>query len=175
MLGVSFRAMMRRPVSDPSAWKVINSVTLGSAASSVSFTGIDTTYRMFRVTAYVVKDGTGGFVNLRLNNDSGRNYDYQQLSGDSTSISAARGTGQAQMSFPWNVQANTQSFVEFTIGKQLATAAAMGLGSQTVTGNIIMTKNAFRWNNTADLINRIDLISGTGNFAAGTVVVLEAC
>lgn len=167
---------MKKPEEAP-IWPVIGSITLGSAASSVSFTGIDTTYRMFRVTAYIVKDGTQGTVRLRFNNDSGSNYDRQNLRGSSTTVSAARTSGDTHIDTN-TIAANEAGTVCFVIAKQLATTAAMVVADVTLptTGPALTTERlAGRWNNTADLISRIDLLPNNGNFAAGTTVVLEAC
>ena len=158
------------------AWDVIDSETLAAPASSISFTGIDTTYKMFRVTAYVIKDATAGGVFMRLNNDSGANYDWQRLYGSAT-VAGSRSTGQAQWetSYSYPLSAGDTLTITATIGKQLAGSPAMGIiesaGART---DIERASFAGIWSNTADLISRIDLIASAGNFAAGSVVVLEA-
>ena len=159
----------------PTAWTVIGSQTLESAAASVSFTGISTTYRMFRVTAYIVKDGNAGGVNVRLNNDDGGNYDRQRMIGGSTTVSANRATGQTSFSDD-STAANTATTQTIQVAKQLAAAPAMLLRESTylLGGDVAVQRAADVWDNTADLISRIDLIASAGNFAAGTVVVLEA-
>lgn len=160
----------------PSAWTVIDSETLAAPASSVSFTGISDTYRMFRVTAYIVKDGSAGSAYLRFNNDSGANYDHQRLTGNGTSVAAARVTGDTEIDATVTVGANQLATLDFTIAKQVTGSAAMVVGAATfadTTPALDIDRRAGRWNNTTDLISRIDLISGSGNFAAGTTVVLE--
>ena len=159
------------------AWAVIGSATLGSAAASISFTGIDTSYRMFRITAYIVKDGTGGDVGLRFNNDSGSNYAYQRLSGSSTSVAAARVTGQTLIDCDFGaLQANENGTYVFTIAKQVTGSAAMAVGGSVAYASgpvLVEAQVAGIWSNAADLISRIDVVSGNANFAAGTVAVLE--
>lgn len=160
----------------PSAWTVIDSETLAAPASSVSFTGISDTYRMFRMTAYIVKDGTSGVAYVRVNNDSGGNYDRQTIGASSTTVSAARSTGDTE----WratvaSITGNTHATTSIVVAKQLAASPAMYLAETTYapSGGVQPGRLAGRWNNTDALINRIDLISGSGNFAAGTTVVLE--
>jgi len=178
-VGVAFRSLMAAAgVSNP-PWDVIDSTTLGSAAASVSFASIDSKYKLFRVTAYIVKDATASTVAMRLNGDTGSNYDRQHLIGNSTTVSASRGTGQDRMYLATNtLAASSVATFSITIGKQIAGSAAMALADSVLfaapgISALLEERAAFRWSNTADLISRIDLISSSGNFAAGTVVVLE--
>ena len=171
-----FKMTFRRYATPGSAWDVIGSTTLASPASSISFASIDPKYKLFRVTAYIVKDGTGGEVQYRINNDSGANYDRQRLRGSDTTVDGERLTGQTSIASTISIGSNESSTLTVTIAKQLATTPAMVLVDQTLTTtapNLQSVYMAGRWNNTADLINRIDLISSSGNFAAGTVALLE--
>ena len=173
--GVAARQLLAASGLDNSAWDVIDSSTLASPAASVSFTGIDSKYKLFRVTAYIVNDGSAKNVLLRLNNDSGSNYSEQRLLGSSTSVVAIRNASQTSIPATYTQLAASESAtIEIVIGKQLASAAAMALIS-TVRGGASISKDniAGIWANTADLISRIDLVASVGNFAAGTVVVLE--
>ena len=177
-LGVTFRSMSA--ASPLAAWKKIASQSLGVAASSISFTGIASTYKMFRVTAYLIKDATPNTVNVRFNNDSGSNYTWQNLSGSNTSVSGSRNT-QTHVGILSGgaVEPGEAATVEFVVGKQLAGSPAMVISKAAVmayTGGtpvIRIDDVAAIWNNTADLISRIDLISSSGNFDTGTVCVLE--
>lgn len=177
-VGVTFRGLLASGAVGAAPWDVIDSTTLGSAAASISFASIDSKYKLFRVTAYVVKDATAHQATLRINNDSGANYDYQRLNGSSTTVSAARVTGQTSILLTPTETIAANSIAQFSIiiGKQIAGSAAMVLSDGTFDATSVgrvKADIAARWNNTADLINRIDLISSSGNFAAGTVVVLE--
>jgi len=180
--GMSFRALLGASGSalagPAAAWEVIDSTTLASAAASVSFTSIPTTYKMFRVTAYLIKDGSDGLVQLQINGDSGANYDRQYLRGDSTTVDGARTTGQTSINGNRNGESGLATTLEIVIAKQVAGSPAMVLWDQVMLDNAgTPAMNKFNiagiWNNTADLISRIDLVASAGNFAAGTVVVLE--
>ena len=173
-----FKMTFRRYATPGPAWTVIGSTTLASPASSISFATGLSGYTMFRITAYIVKDGTLGAIQMRINNDSGANYDDQTLSGNSTAVGAARQTGQTQWPFPQSaVAASTNATLEVTISKSVSTSPALAVASFTFIPNgessVGEGRSAGRWNNTADLISRIDLISSSGNFAAGTVALLE--
>jgi hypothetical protein len=169
-----FTLRLRKRATAASAWTVIDSETLAAPASSISFTGIDTTYKMFRVTAYLIQDGSAGRPLLRLNNDSGTNYDWQRVSASDTTVSASRVTGDTSIDIGGDSNANQVMTHTITIAKQLAGSPAMVVGDRYNDAGIWLRHHGARWNNTADLISRIDLIASAGNFAAGTVVVLEA-
>lgn len=157
------------------AWTVIGVETLGSAAASISFASGLTGYTMFRVTAYIVKDGTNGEVLVRLNNDSTGVYENQRLLGNGATVSGARESSATSLRAQAAVTASANSTLNITIAKPLATVAAMAVWEQVLIASSAITSVnlAGQWNNTSDLISRIDLLSATANFAAGTVVVLE--
>ena len=175
-LGVTFRSMSA--ASTLVAGKKIASQSLGVAAASISFTGIDTTYKMFRVTAYLVKDGSNGRCQVRLNNDSGANYTRQNLTGDNAGVTAARS---AQTNFEVTLSSinnGTPASLSFVVAKQLAGSPAMLIASAVMTNTapvLVTNYTGGIWANTTDLISRIDLVASAGNFSAGTVAVLEAC
>ena len=158
------------------AWTVIESQTLGAASSSISFASGLSPYTMFRITAYIVKDGSAGNALVTLNGDTGTNYDEQRLFGSSTTVSAIRNTGQT--SFPatyTQIAASEAATLEIAVTKPLAAGAGMLLaqGARLGSGGIDRDSIAGIWNNTSSLISQIDIASSSGNFAAGTVAVLE--
>jgi hypothetical protein len=177
--GVAARQLLAASVSRTDPWDVIDSTTLGSAASSISFATGLSGYKLFRVTAYIVKDGTAGALQVRLNNDSGTNYAYQDLTGDSTTKDGARATGQTQfvLTTGETIDDATNGTFEIVIAKQTTGAAGILLSKgtyiHTTTPALNYESIAGIWSNAADLISRIDLISSSGNFAANTTVVLE--
>jgi hypothetical protein len=66
-------------------------VTLGSSASSVTFSSIPATYR----DLIVVVDGTitsGAQVRMRFNSDSGSNYSFVKMAGDTGGAVSSSGT-----------------------------------------------------------------------------------
>ena len=177
-VGVAFRSLMAAAgVSNP-PWDVIDSTTLGSAAASVSFASIDSKYKLFRVTAYIVKDATASTVAMRLNGDTGSNYDRQHLIGNGATVSASRGNNDRVYLSPSTLAANSVALFSITLGKQTTGAAAMGVASIVMfdtpaTSALTTTNTAFRWSDATELIDEIALLSTSGNFAAGTVALLE--
>lgn len=154
----------------------IATVTLAAPAAAVTFSGIDTAFRMFQLTGTVVKDGTGGFVNVRVNSDSGSNYDRQRLVGTSTTVAASRVSGGTAWELAsLGIDANQSGTFEAFISKQAASAPAMAVWSEVVVPSAgISTGNyGLRWNNTADLINAIAVLASAGDFAANTQITLN--
>ena len=76
----------------------IATTTLGSAASSITFSSIASSWTDLRVV------WTGSFANaggsrlsLRFNSDSGTNYSYTRLSGNGSAAASARNTNQTDI------------------------------------------------------------------------------
>ena len=187
-VGASQRSLMAAAgVAASAPWELIASTTLASSAASISFASIDSKYKIFRLTAYSTGDGAGGAyygnVVARFNNDSGTtNYVWEGLGGSTTSVIMTRNT-QAHIAITHGnvVETGHNVTLEMVVAKQVAGSAAMVLSkaatiSYTGTGGVLQLKHtAGVWNNTADPINRIDLVSNIGGstFDTGTVAVLE--
>lgn len=155
-----------------SAFVLISDATLTSAAATIS-APVDTAYRMFRVTMFVVKDGTPGTPLVQLNSDSGTNYARQILTADSTTVSAARQTGQTSISTS-GLAASTAAVYQLEVSKPLAGIPARAtLTMASLDSSILYRAVSGEWSNTADLISSIDLSLSAGNFAAGTRILVE--
>lgn len=156
-------------------WDILGEQILSSPAASISFSGIATSRTTFRLTGYIIRDTTSTATQLRFNNDSGANYDYQQLRATSTTILKARTTGaNSLLFFNFNIAASEEGNFVTVVSKPVA-----GQEAQTVqsggyeNSGVILEMKAEQWNNTADLINRIDVISGADNFDTNTRILLE--
>jgi len=155
-------------------WEQIEAITLDGAAASVSFASGLTAYQFFRLTAYILNDANAKDVLLRINNDSGPNYATQTIEAVASSIVGARVTGQTSNALTViNFDANRTGSFGLLIAKPAA-----GVKGQVLALNGINTSNLLvlaggEWSNTADLINRIDVIASSNNFAAGTSILLE--
>ena len=155
-------------------------VRLASAAASVSFASIPAQYVMFRLRCEIINDASAKTIDLRLNNDSGVNYDTQQINVSNVTVTGGRSTGRTSMYVNYsNLAASELGTVDFVIAKPIAGAAGLILASvvNTTTAALDLVLDACIWNNTAALINRIDVVAaaaaGTGNFAAGSIFILE--
>ncbi len=156
----------------------INRTKLAAAAVSISFSGIDTNSRMFRVTSYIIMNGAGGGPSIILNNDFTALYDSQRVSAFSSSTAGSRTIATTAMVLfsQLAIDADETGLSVVYIAKQAADKKAVMLEDSAFVEDTI---NAFMlgglsamWNNVADLINRIDLVAST-NMDVGTTVLLE--
>jgi len=67
----------------------LQTITLGSAASSVTFASIPATYRDLVLVINGAMPTSGGEVYARLNSDSGSNYSAVRMTGNGSSSSSA--------------------------------------------------------------------------------------
>jgi hypothetical protein len=132
-----------------------------SPVSGVSFTGLSSSYKVFRLTA-MVKSGVSGFAfGIRLNNDSGANYTVEQLSSIGSSTSSSSNTGSTYLF------AGVGSFLligTYIIGKLSTSDRARYTGQGSGTDAFVATASHIgnyggHWNNTSSLINRIDFLA----------------
>ena len=157
----------------PSTYDKIATSTLGSAASTVTFSSISSAYTDLVLVAYM-KPISGGNNNalLRFNNDSGSNYSATYLAGDGSTASSTRGTndtglfvsygnanGSNEPIFRFNIQnySNSTTF-KTTLNRNDAaggwTSAIVGL-----------------WRNTA-AITRLDIVTTSTNIEVGSTFTL---
>ena len=66
-------------------YDLLDSTTLASAASSVTFTGIDQSYGDLVLVAESKNTGTGAYMTMKLNNDTGSNYNQIFADGNGSS------------------------------------------------------------------------------------------
>jgi hypothetical protein len=171
------RALDVSELKGTQTWEHIDTQTLTGTAASVSFQSISTAYRAFRLTAYIENDANAKRVYLRLNNDSGSNYDYQYHRATGATNDSSVATGQAQIDCAGlDMAASESGLLSILIVKPSAAQEALvqltfTLLSGATAPSVYQTVGT--WQNVADLISRIDLLANTNNFAASTRVTLE--
>ena len=95
------------------AYDSLATVTVGSTAvSTISFTGIPSTYKHLQIRAITKDSQASGAHSLRIqfNSDTGSNYTYHALTGDGSSASAGALTSQTNL-FPGYVMGTTGTSV----------------------------------------------------------------
>ena len=156
---------------------LIEDQVLGSAAASITFNTGLSGYTKFRLTLYVIGGAASNIRGwLRLNGDSGANYAYQYIAAGDTVVAPARSTGQAQIVIagPSEISPATAATIAVEVQKPTSTVPArISAGASYYPGAISMTITEGEWNNTADLISSISIITSVGDFAANTRAVLE--
>ena len=149
---------------------------LASPAASITFNTGLTDYTKFRLTLYVIKDGSAGVAQLRINGDTGANYAWQQLKANSTTASGARSTGNTSYHIAnTSLTASLPALFTCEVSKPLSTTPGRITSSASVmvSSAIEFVSQSGEWNNTADLISSISILASAGDFAANTRAVLE--
>ncbi len=157
----------------PRWWQEIARTTLGVAGDTITVSSIPSRRYLMIIATIFDTGGTIGCA-LRFNNDSGANYAqrYSDAGGaDTTAVSAT------SLIFRSGVVAAPQILIAEISNYQTdekvlytrmsgANTAGAGTAPQRVEGSA-------KWSNTADLINRVDLINGgSGDLAIGSEVII---
>ena len=79
----------------PATYEKIATTTLGSAAASIDFTSIPSTYTDLRISFVTTSTVGNADVYMRLNSDTGTNYSRTILYGDGSSALSQRNTSVA--------------------------------------------------------------------------------
>jgi hypothetical protein len=75
-------------------YEAIESITLTTGSSNVTFSSIPQTYTDLVAVVDAISDGTYANFNFRVNGDSGSNYSRTRLSGSGSSATSARASSQ---------------------------------------------------------------------------------
>lgn len=152
-----------------STYTPIATTTLGSAASSVSFTSISGSYTDIEIKfAGAITTGFDA-IGLQFNGDTGTTYSRVYMAGNGSTASSSLNANQStiQIGIMGTEQSNSlfciQNYSNTTTYK---TALARGNASANATRAGVGT-----WRSTA-AITRIDLIAGSSTFIAGSTFTL---
>lgn len=157
------------------SWQPIEEQTLSAPASSIVFNTGLAGYDFYRLTVYVLNDSNAKRIYVRLNADSGANYDLQDISGASTSVAGERITshGQIDVSRPQTLSANNAGSFSCIIAKPAVGVPAQVVGVSGLDAAPELQLYGAGWDNTADAISSITILNTSGDFAAGTSALLE--
>lgn len=162
---------------------IYDSGPLAIAASSIDITSIPQTFAGLRLFLDARGDAaaTAVSLSLRLNNDSGTNYDWQLTAGVAAAASAQEAVAATSI-FSGDVAAATApagvsggcyidipNYAGATFNKRVLILSGNKTGI--ASGNFNARFVAGFWRNTA-AITRLTVTPGSGNFAAGSRVVL---
>jgi hypothetical protein len=157
----------------PSTYTQIATTTLGSTATSVSFTSIPSTYTDIVIITNV--SGNDGAICIRFNNDSGSNYSSTMVRGTGSAASSGRATNGTYIGSTSNLSVtagslqtaiwNVQNYANTTTNKTVLFRDGMATH--------IVGATVGLWRNTA-AINRIDLSPefGSNTFYSGSTFTL---
>lgn len=152
-------------------YTALSTITLGSAAASVTFGSIPATYRDLVLVAAHERSVTTG-MRVRLNGDTGSNYNFVRAMGDgstATSGAASNFTFAAitQIDFSGNTQLLTSfNFMDYSATDKHKTFLVRSNSASNGTG-----MDAHRWASTS-AINTILIYLTSGNYNAGSTFSL---
>lgn len=154
-------------------YNLLDSVTLSSSASSVTFSSIDQSYGDLVLVISpksLTPTGYGGAALIRFNSDSGSNYSYVFMYGNGSTASSSSGT---TTNVYGGYQANNDNTPNFlaNIMDYSATDKHKAVLTRHGQAENIVYARVYRWANTA-AITSIDIASSGGDFAAGSTFYL---
>jgi hypothetical protein len=153
-------------------YEKIASTTLGSAAASVTFSSIPSTYTDL-VLVIVGANAGGSRVRYQFNSDSGSNYSRTNIVGTGSSAASYSGSnntvadlnvigGATALTAPYTIITNFQNYSNTTTYKTLITRFGSNDGAAPAVEAIVNL-----WRSTS-AINRIDTTALGGNFVTGS-------
>jgi peptide methionine sulfoxide reductase MsrA len=151
----------------PSTYEPIATTTLGSTATSVTFSSITGSYTDL-VLIFGGKGSTGGNVTFQFNSDTGSNYSSTIIYGDGSSAGSVRGSNQSSMnigSTGTDITTNTFSLMNYSNATTYKTVLGRYSRADEVGAKVGL------WRSTSAITNLVVAVSG-GNFSIGSTFTL---
>ena len=148
-------------------YTLIDSVTLGSSASSVTFSSIDQSFGDLILTWETKVTASYSYVQVKLNADSGNNYSIVYMAGTgSTATSSSSSSGgfyPTQQTYP---ESTSTSFGNLEFMDYSVTDKHKSILSRSNNSSLATQASAFRWANTA-AITTIEFATPLQTMAVG--------
>ena len=159
---------------DVSTEVAIATTTLGSAASSITFSSIPATYTDLRLVFTGTVNGDTAY--MTFNSDTGTNYSRTYLDGDGSTATSGRATSASNMRLS-GIMTSLTSTIPALITIDIFSYA--GSTNKTVLQTLSVDKNGtgevatqvHLWRNTAAITN-VSLNAGVSTFTTGTTATL---
>lgn len=152
-------------------------ITLGSAAATVTFGSIPSGYRDLRLVCVMTSgNGGNGVVAIRYNGDTAANYLNVGMYGEATSATGSyANTVSYQYMSSTSIQTteattSTLDIMDYAQADKHKTFIGRSGTSGATVSNVVAT--ASRWASTSAVTTLNIFINGTGTFAAGSTFVL---
>jgi hypothetical protein len=158
---------------DVSTEVAIATTTLGSAASSITFSSIPGTYTDLRLV-FVGTSAANVPGEMRFNGDSGSNYSRTYLSGNGSSASSSRDTNQTNISMGASAITSTPMMNTVDIFSYAGSAYKTCLitSSDDRNGSGTVDRQVALWRSTSAITQIRLTVDLTANFTAGTTATL---
>ena len=158
----------------PSTYTPIATTTLGSSASTVTFSSISGAYTdiIAVITAKVVASSYD--LSFRLNSDSGTNYSLTALSGNGSTASSIRVSNASAGRGDYRAYMDTSEFNNYIIhfmnySNSTTYKTTIGRGNSAALGTDAVVN---LWRNTAAITTIVFAPEFTGSFATGSTFTL---
>jgi hypothetical protein len=157
----------------PSTYEPIATTTLGSAASSVTFSSISSSYTDLVLVSNLYGNGGAANVLVRFNSDTGSNYSSTTITGNGSSASSLRNTSTDSI-FMINSGSSLNgawgTFIMSVNNYSNATTNKTALARFGAAGNEV-TSTVGLWRNT-NAINAIEIRTSSNTYLAGSTFTL---
>ena len=161
------------------AFDLLETTTLTSSASSVTFSGLDTLaagYKHLQIRSITQQTGTAGFAPyaIRFNGDTGTNYAYHELRGNGNLVESDASTNDDLIRFTYGSQSQEvanafapQIWDLLDFSSSLKNKTTRGLAAREFgnVNNTVLALGSGLWRNT-DAVTSINIFPQNTNWAA---------
>lgn len=155
-----------------STYEPIASQTLSSAATSVSFTSIPSTFTDIIILSHEPSASTTNSCYLRFNNDSGSNYSDTWIYGTGSSALSIRNSSKTGIFAGGSLANLVRQFHIMSYASTNVYKTSLLNYNSTISGNNSVVRSVGLWRSTS-AIDRIDLVQVTSpGFASGSTFSL---
>jgi hypothetical protein len=160
------------------AYDLLETQTLGTAAASVTFTGLGsyTDYKHLQIRAVTESsraDGSSDSLRMRFNSDSGSNYADHELIGNGSSVTSGGGTTDPFMFIGQTVSSTTANafgshitdILDFASSDKNTTIRTFSGFIPSTNSNVQMRSGLYK---TTSAITAFEVYCGEGNLTAGS-------
>ena len=158
----------------PATYEPIATTTLGTAASTITFSSIGSGYTDLRISFLIIGGaGTAGQFDITYNNDTTSLYSITRLYGDGSSPGSSRYSGTALYPCQYSLSSTPPVFATIDLfsyaGSTFKTALITYSNDANGSGSVERSVGLYR---STSAITRIDLGGVGGTFATGTTATL---
>jgi hypothetical protein len=159
----------------PTTYEPIATTTLGSAASSITFSSIPSTYTDLRIIINCISVGNStGWV--RCNGDSGTNYSLTHINGNGATATSGRSTSTSNgLGIQTSVATGTTpvlwTFDLFSYASTSIYKTALTTASNDQNGAGSVQRTVAMWQNTS-AVTSLEVRTSIDNFNTGTTATL---
>ena len=153
----------------PSTYTPIATQTLGSAAASVTFSSIPSTYTDLIIVCNIIRT-TGADVEFQLNSDTGSNYSFTYIYGDGSTAASGRASSQTKGNAGYSSSTNPMTLIiqaqNYSNTTTFKTLLVRNSPASSVVSSIV---NLYR---STSAISSIVLTPNAGNFNTNSVFTI---